>query len=69
MAWTGKDRHKHAPAVQEVGRQGMLARLARTMDTIDPRAKVGRQRVWSTTLRGTERPAPTVASTLMVEIR
>jgi transposase len=28
----------------------MLARLARTMDTIDPQAKVGRQRLWSTTL-------------------
>jgi hypothetical protein len=50
MAWTGKDRRKYAPAVQEVMRQGMLARLARTMDTIDPQAKVGRQRVWSTTL-------------------
>lgn len=50
MAWTGKDRRKYAPAVQEVVRQGMLARLARTMDTIDPQAKVGRQRLWSTTL-------------------
>jgi transposase len=50
MAWTAKDRRKYAPAVQEVVRQGMLARLARTMDTLDPQAKVGRQRVWSTTL-------------------
>jgi transposase len=50
MAWTAKERRKYAPAVQEVVRQGMLARLARTMDTLDPQAKVGRQRVWSTTL-------------------
>ena len=45
MAWTAKERRKYAPAVQEVVRQGMLARLARTMDTLDPQAKVGRQRV------------------------
>jgi transposase len=50
MAWTAKERRKYAPAVQEVVRQGMLARLARTMDTLDPPAKVGRPRVWSTTL-------------------
>src|SRR3954447_23250458 len=29
-------------------RQGMLVRLARTMDAIDPQPKVGRERVWST---------------------
>jgi transposase len=50
MAWTVEDRRTYAPAVQEVVRRGMLARLARTMDTIDPQPKVGRQRVWSTTL-------------------
>jgi transposase len=50
MVWTAKDRRTYAPAVQEVVRQGMLARLARTMDILDPQTKVGRQRVWSTTL-------------------
>ena len=48
MAWTAEDRRKYAPAIQEVVRQGMIARLARTMDTIDPQPKVGRERVWST---------------------
>ncbi len=48
MAWTTEDRRKDAPAIQEMVRQGMLVRLARTMDTIDPQPKVGRERVWST---------------------
>ena len=48
MAWTLEDRRKYAPAIQEMVRQGMLVRLARTMDTIDPQPKVGRERVWST---------------------
>ncbi len=48
MAWTAKDRHKYAPAIQNVVRQGMLVRLAQTMDALDPPAKVGRPRVWST---------------------
>ena len=42
MAWTTEDRRKYAPAIQEMVRQGMLVRLARTMDTIDPQPKVGR---------------------------
>jgi putative transposase len=50
MAWTAEDRRKYAPAIQEVVRQGMLVRLARTMDTIDPQPKPGRQRVWSTVI-------------------
>ena len=41
MAWTVKDRRKYAPAIQEVLRRGMLVRLARVIDTIDPQAKVG----------------------------
>ena len=41
MAWTVKDRRKYAPAIQEVLRRGMLVRLARAIDTIDPPAKVG----------------------------
>jgi putative transposase len=48
MAWTAEDRRSYAPAVQEMVRQGMLVRLARTIDMIDPPARVGRPRVWST---------------------
>ena len=47
MAWTAEDRRKYAPAIQEVLRQGMLVRLAATIDTIDPPAKTGRPRDWS----------------------
>jgi hypothetical protein len=32
MAWTAEDRRKYAPAIQEVLRQGMLVRLAATVD-------------------------------------
>src|SRR3954469_2470115 len=48
MAWTAEDRRKDAPAIQEVLRQGMIVRLVRTMDALDPQPKVGRERVWST---------------------
>jgi putative transposase len=48
MAWTAEDRRKYAPAIQELLRQGMIVRLAATIDTIDPPAKVGRPRDWST---------------------
>ena len=48
MAWTTEDRRKYAPAIQEMVRTGMMVRLARTMDTIDPQPRVGRERVWST---------------------
>src|SRR6187397_1869312 len=48
MAWTAEDRRKYAPAIQEVLRQGMLVRLAATIDTIDPPDKAGRPRDWST---------------------
>ena len=48
MAWTAEDRRRYAPAVQEMVRAGMLVRLARTMDTIDPQPRVGRRRLWST---------------------
>jgi putative transposase len=47
MAWTAEDRRKYAPAIQEMVRQGMIVRLARTMDMIDPQPKVGRKRDWS----------------------
>lgn len=47
MAWTAEDRRKYAPAIQEMVRAGMLVRLARTMEALDPQPKVGRQRIWS----------------------
>jgi transposase len=48
MAWTTEDRRRYAPAIQEVVRQGMLVRLAATIDAIDPPAPVGRPRIWPT---------------------
>src|SRR3954453_9736138 len=48
MAWTAEDRRRSAPAIQEVLRQGMIVRLARAMDALDPQPRVGRERVWST---------------------
>jgi transposase len=48
MAWTTEDRRRYAPAIQEVVRQGMLARLAATIDAIDPPSPVGRPRIWPT---------------------
>src|SRR5215211_4484298 len=48
MAWTAEDWRKYAPAIQEVLRRGMLVRLATAIDTIDPPAKIGRPRDWST---------------------
>ena len=42
------DRRLYAPAIQEVVRQGMLVRLAATIDAIDPPSSVGRPRVWPT---------------------
>jgi putative transposase len=48
MAWTAEDRREYAPAIQEALRQGMLVRLAATIDTIDPPCKTGRPRDWST---------------------
>ena len=48
MAWTAEDRRKYAPMMQEIVRQGMLVRLAATIDMIDPPPRLGRPRVWST---------------------
>jgi transposase len=47
MAWTAEDRRKYAPAIQEMVRQGMMVRLARTIEAIDPQPGIGRPRVWS----------------------
>ena len=48
MAWTAEDRRRYAPAIQDMMRQGMLVRLATTIDAIHPPSRVGRPRVWST---------------------
>src|SRR3982750_207973 len=48
MAWTAEDRRKYAPVIREMVRRGMIVRLARTMDALDPQPRVGRERVWST---------------------
>src|SRR3954466_4079855 len=44
MAWTTEDRRRYAPAIQEMMRQGMLVRLAATIDAIHPPSAVGRLR-------------------------
>ena len=48
MAWTTEDRRRYAPAIQEIVRQGMLVRVAATIDAIDPPSPVGRPRLWPT---------------------
>ena len=48
MAWTTEDRRRYAPAIQEMVRQGMLVRVAATIDALDPPSPVGRPRVWPT---------------------
>src|SRR3954447_7101012 len=49
MAWTTEDRRRDAPAIPEMMRQGMLVRLAATIDAIHPPSAVGRRaRVWPT---------------------
>lgn len=48
MTWTTADRRRYAPALQQMVRQGMLVRLAATIDRIEPPTKVGRPRRWAT---------------------
>ena len=48
MTWTSEDRRRYAPALQEAIRQGMLVRLAATIDAIHPPSPIGRPRLWST---------------------
>src|SRR3954462_5442571 len=48
MVWTTEDRRRYAPAVEEMMRQGMLVRLAATIDAIHPPSAVGRPRGWPT---------------------
>jgi transposase len=47
MAWAAEDRRRHAPAVEEMVRRGMLVRPAATIGRIDPPSRVGRPRLWS----------------------
>jgi transposase len=47
MTWTADDRRRYAPALMTVVRSGMIARLARAIEAIDPPAARGRPRLWS----------------------
>jgi putative transposase len=48
MSWTPEQRRRHAPAIGEAVRASATVRLATTIDTIDPPARTGRPRLWST---------------------
>ncbi len=48
MAWTPEHRRRYAPAITEAVRANAIARLAATVDAIDPPARTGRPRLWST---------------------
>ena len=63
MAWTTEDRHRYAPAIQEMVRQGMLARLATTIDAIDPPSPVGRPSGSRPARSGASRAASVARST------
>jgi putative transposase len=48
MSWTPEQRRRYAPAISEAVRVGAIVRLAGTVDAIDPPARTGRPRLWST---------------------
>ena len=48
MAWTPEHRRRYAPAIEHVVRTNAITRLAATIDLIDPPARTGRPRLWST---------------------
>jgi hypothetical protein len=48
MPWTPEHRRRYAPAITEAVRANAIVRLATTVDTIDPPARTGRPRLWST---------------------
>jgi transposase len=48
MSWTPEQRRRYAPAINEAVRANATVRLASTIDTIDPPARTGRPRLWST---------------------
>src|SRR3954453_7108883 len=48
MPWTPEQRRRYAPAISETVRAHATVRLASTIDAIDPPARTGRPRLWST---------------------
>lgn len=48
MSWTPEQRRRDAPAINEAVRASATVRLAATIDAIDPPARTGRPRLWST---------------------
>jgi transposase len=48
MSWTPEQRRRYAPAISDVVRANATVRLAATIDAIDPPARTGRPRLWST---------------------
>jgi transposase len=48
MSWTTEQRRRYAPAISEAVRATATVRLATTIDAIDPPARTGRPRLWST---------------------
>ncbi len=48
MSWTPEQRRRYAPAINEAVRANATVRLAATIDAIDPPARTGRPRLWST---------------------
>jgi transposase len=48
MSWTPEQRRRYAPAISDVVRANATARLAATIDAIDPPARTGRPRLWAT---------------------
>ena len=48
MTWTPEHRRRYAPAIEHMVRTDAITRLATIIDTIDPPARRGRPRLWST---------------------
>jgi transposase len=48
MTWTPEHRRRYTPAIDHVVRGNAIVRLAATIDAIDPPARIGRPRLWST---------------------
>ena len=48
MSWTPEQRRRYAPATGDAVRASATVRLASTIDGIDPPARTGRPRLWST---------------------
>ena len=48
MTWTPEHRRRYAPAIDHMVRTNAIARLATTVDAIDPPCATGRPRLWST---------------------